>query len=176
MLPTKFNTQDSTTIPAYPRNPIHLVLDNIRSAFNVGSAFRIGDSVCVEKIHLCGISSAPNEKVEKTALGSTQSVPWQYYSTSKESIHELRSQNIPICIVELTSRSVNFWDFCFPKPTALVFGHELYGVGEELFPLADAFISIPMYGKKTTLNVSTSIGVVLFEVLRQWKFQVNQTT
>lgn len=169
----KFNTLDRPGEPEeflnQTRNPIHLVLDNIRSAFNVGSAFRTSDAACIEKIYLGGISAAPpHSKVEKTALKSTESVPWQYYRHTKEAIEDLKKNNIVVCSVELTSASVNFWEYAFPKPVALVFGHELLGVDEEILRLSDCCLSIPMYGKKTTLNVSTSLGVVLFEVLRQW--------
>lgn len=158
-------------IPPGVRNPIHVVLDNIRSAYNVGSAFRTADAVCAQKIYLCGISAyPPHTKIEKTALGSTESVPWQYYGTTREAVLELKAQNIPVCLIELTTKSVSFWDYHFPQPVGLVFGNELYGIEDEVFPLADAFISIPMYGKKMTLNVSTTLGIILFEAVRSIKF------
>lgn len=158
---------DTVSLHQRLRNPIHVVLDNIRSAYNVGSAFRTADAICAEKIYLCGICAyPPNAKLQKTALGSTEVVPWQYYRNTRLAIEELKSQNIPICLVELTSKSIEFWEYDFPQPVALVFGHEVYGIEEEIFPLADAFISIPMYGKKTTLNVSTALGVILFEALK----------
>ena len=145
-------------------------MDNVRSAFNVGSAFRTADAAGVEKIHLCGIAAyPPNPKLEKTALGSTQVVPWQYFSTTTEAITDLKRQKIPICLVELATESVSMWEFQFPRPVALVFGHEVYGVSEELFGMADACVYIPMHGRKATLNVSTAVGIVLFEVLRQWQ-------
>ena len=155
------------------RAPLYFVLDNIRSAFNVGSAFRTADAGSVAQICICGISAyPPNRKLAKTALGATDSVPWKYYDTTTEAIEDLKSQGISICIVELTSRSENFWEHSFAKPTALVFGHEVTGVSEEVLELADHFVHIPMHGKKSTLNVATSVGVVMFEVLRQW----NSTT
>ncbi len=167
----KYNTLDRECSESL-RTPIHLVLDNVRSAFNVGSAFRTADAVRLEKIYLTGISAyPPNPKLEKTALTSTESVPWQYYKTTNLAIAELKAKKIPICAVELTSASIDFWHFSFPNPVALVFGHELEGVGDEVLQQADACVAIPMYGKKTTLNVSTSLGVVLFEVLRQWEFR-----
>ncbi len=166
----KYNTLDRLEQNTPIRTPIHLVLDNIRSAFNVGSAFRTGDAVCVEKIYLTGISAyPPNPKLEKTALSSTMSVPWQYYSKTSQAIAELKEKKISICAVELTSASVNFWDYSFSKPVALVFGHELDGVSEEVLAAADACLYIPMFGRKSTLNVSTSLGVAMFEVLRQWE-------
>jgi tRNA G18 (ribose-2'-O)-methylase SpoU len=152
------------------RHPIFLVLDNVRSAFNVGAAFRTGDAAWIEKICLCGISAyPPNPKLEKTALGSTEVVPWQYYHTTIEAVQELKQHHIPICLVELTTHSVPLWEFHFSQPLALVFGHEVYGVAEEIFGMADSFVSVPMYGKKATLNVSMTLGIVLFEVLRQWQ-------
>lgn len=163
---------DNQQLKQGPRRPIHLVLDNIRSAFNVGSAFRTADAACIQKLYLCGISAyPPHPKLEKTALGSTEVVPWQHYPTTLAAVQELKAQRIPICVVELSTRSINFWDYQFPKPVALVLGHELLGVSDEVFPLADGFVFIPMQGKKTTLNISTATGVVLFEVLRQWAQQ-----
>lgn len=160
---------NSEEIRRGPRRPIHLILDNIRSAFNVGSAFRTADAVCLQKLYLCGISAyPPNPKVEKTALGSSETVPWEYYTSSIEAIQDVKSNNIPVCVVELTTKSTSYWEYKFPKPIALVLGHEVYGISEEIFSMADDYIHIPMYGKKTTLNVSTALGVVLFEVVRQW--------
>lgn len=157
-------------VPRAERHPIFLVLDNVRSAFNVGAAFRTADAAWIEKICLCGIAAyPPNPKLEKTALGSTEVVPWQYYKTTVEAVQQLKQNAISICLVELTTHSVPLWDFHFPKPVALVFGHEVYGVTEEIFGLADSFVSVPMHGKKATLNVSTTLGIVLFEVLRQWR-------
>ena len=161
---------DAQTLRLGVRNPVHLVLDNLRSAYNVGSAFRTSDATCVQKIYLTGMCAyPPNAKLAKTALGSTDTVPWQYYPKTIEAIEDIKSKNIPICIVELATESTNFWDFKYPQPVALVFGHELFGVSEEIFPLGDAFIHIPMYGKKATLNVASALAVVLFEVIRQWK-------
>ena len=169
----KFNTLDSNIeadqLLKGPRNPIYLVLDNIRSAFNVGSAFRTSDAARLQEINLCGISAfPPNPKLEKTALRSTDVVPWKYYKTSLEAVTELKKQKIPVCAVELTNVSSNFWDYSFPKPVALVFGHEVTGVNEEVLQLADKHVYIPMFGRKTTINVSTALGVVIFEILRQW--------
>ena len=159
---------DTEKLKAGKRHGIHLVLDNIRSAFNVGSIFRTADAACVQKIHLCGISAyPPNAKLQKTALGSTETVPWKYYETTLDAIKELKAKKIPICLVELTTKSINLWDYKFEEPVALVFGHEVYGISEDVFDLADHFVSIPMYGKKTTLNVSNALSIVLFEALRQ---------
>ena len=152
------------------RHPIHLILDNVRSAFNVGSAFRSADAALIEHLHLGGISAyPPNAKLEKTALGSTTSVPWSYYPSTVDAIHKLKQNSVAICAVELTSASIAMWQYQFPQPVALVFGHEVYGIDDDIIAMADAFVHIPMYGKKATLNVSTALGIVLFEVLRQWK-------
>jgi tRNA G18 (ribose-2'-O)-methylase SpoU len=169
----KYNTidlpLDPTALLHGERNPVYLVLDNIRSAFNVGSAFRTGDAALVQEINLIGITAyPPHPKLAKTALNSTEVVPWKYYSSGVEAIQYLKQQGICICSIELTSTSTNFWDFSFPKPIALVFGNEVTGVSDEILSLSDKCLYIPMQGKKTTLNVSTSLGVVLFEVLRQW--------
>ena len=171
-LVVKFNQKDleDALVSTPHRHHIHLVLDNIRSAFNVGSAFRTADAALVEQLYLGGISACPpNGKLEKTALGSTTVVPWKYYQSTLDAIRELKQNSVPICAVELTSASIDLWQYHFPQPVALVFGHEVYGIDEDIIAMADDFVHIPMYGKKTTLNVSTALGIVLFEVLRQWK-------
>ena len=166
----KFTIQDPDLVQDFQkRKPVYLVLDNIRSAFNVGSAFRTGDATCVEQICICGISAyPPNPKLDKTALGSTKTVPWKYYKSTVEAIDELKAKKIHICSVELTNSSSNLWEYDFPEPVALVFGHEVYGISNDVLYKSDSFVYVPMYGKKATLNVSTTLGVALFEVLRQY--------
>lgn len=147
---------------------IHVVLDNIRSAFNVGSIFRTADGAgSVEKIYLCGITSPiENPKLEKTALGALEFIPSEHYDTTMEAVEELKEQNIPIYSIELGDKSVDFQKFKYPQEFAVVFGHEKKGVGHEILKISDKIISIPMRGKKESLNVANTAGIILYEATR----------
>jgi len=147
---------------------IHIVLDNIRSAFNVGSIFRTADGAGnVEKIYLCGITSTiDNPKLEKTALGALDFIDSEHYDTTMDAIEELKEQNIPIYSIELDNDSINFQDFKYPDEFAIVFGHEKKGVDPEILKVSDKILSIPMRGKKESLNVANTAGIILYEATR----------
>ena len=148
---------------------IHIVLDNIRSAFNVGSIFRSADGAgSVKKIYLCGITTQiDNPKLDKTALGATEMIPSEYYDTTMEAIGELREKGIPIYSVELTDDAQNFQEIKYPEKIALIFGHEKKGVDEEILKKVDKKIYIPMRGKKESLNVANCASIILYEVTRE---------
>ena len=148
---------------------IHIVLDNIRSVFNVGSIFRSADGAgSVEKIYLCGITSPiDNPKLEKTALGATEMVNSEHYDTTEEAIEELRSRKIPIYAVELTEKAQNFQEIKYPNELAIVFGHEKKGVEEDILNESDNHIMIPMRGKKESLNVANCASIILYELTRE---------
>ncbi|HOC97133.1 MAG TPA: RNA methyltransferase [Candidatus Pacearchaeota archaeon] len=147
---------------------IHIVLDNIRSAFNVGSIFRSADGAGnVKKIYLCGITTdIDNPKLDKTALGATDMVPSQHYDTTLEAIEELKEKGISIYCVELTKDAQNFQKIEYPKKVALVFGHEKKGVDPEILKRADKIIYIPMRGRKESLNVANCASIILYEITR----------
>lgn len=148
---------------------IHIVLDNIRSVFNVGSIFRSADGAgSVEKIYLCGMTTPiDNPKLEKTALGATEMVESEHYDTTQDALDELRSKNIPIYSVELTDDAENFQKIKYPEELALVFGHEKDGVDEEILKESDKKIFVPMRGKKESLNVANCASIVLYEITRE---------
>ena len=146
---------------------IYVILDNIRSAFNVGSFFRTADAVGGCTLFLCGITATPeNPKLIKTALGAANSVPWRYFSNTMEAINDLKKRNIPIFSVELTDQAQHFQKIKYPNELALVFGHERKGVAQPILDLSDEHIYIPMNGIKESLNVATSAGIILYEVVR----------
>ncbi len=156
-------------LPPRPRNPVHVVLDNLRSAFNVGSIFRTADAGAVEHIHLCGMSAhPPNAKLHKTALGAFDYVPWSYYPESTEPLKLLRDKGVPIIAVETTPEAVPHVEFAWPRPAAIVFGNEVHGISPNVLDACDAAVCLPMQGYKNTVNVATAFGVVLYEILRAW--------
>ncbi len=158
-------SENSTTKTAKSKKPrLHIILDNIRSAYNVGSIFRTADATGCAKIYCCGISAyPPNPKLVKTALGATQYVPWEYFDQTTDAVKTLQEKSIPVFAVELTQNSKNYKEMKYPKEFALVFGHEINGVGQPVLDTADETIHIPMRGQKKSLNVATVAGVVMFE-------------
>lgn len=148
---------------------IHIVLDNIRSAFNVGSIFRSADGAgSVKKIYLCGITTEINNpKLDKTALGATEMIPSEHYDTTMEAVEELKEMGIPIYSVELTNDAQNFQQIEYPNKIALIFGHEKRGVDEEILRKVDKTIYIPMRGKKESLNVANCASIILYEITRE---------
>lgn len=169
--PRKVRTVDRQLSPDQigRRQPIHVVCDNLRSAYNVGSFFRTCDAAVVEHLHLCGISAAPpNEKLAKTALGTADFVPWTYHPRSLAAVARLREQGLPIYCAEVTDQSQPLWQVRFPRPVVLVFGHEITGVSDDILRIADACVEIPTGGVKNSINVATAVGIVLYEVLRQY--------
>lgn len=153
-----------------PETGIVLILDNIRSAHNIGSAFRSGDSFGTDKIYLCGIcATPPSAEIHKSALGAEFSVKWEYASDTVSVIRLLKDKGYTVVSVEQTVNSVQLGDF---KPEeghkyAFIFGNEVSGVSQEAVDASDFSLEIPQYGTKHSLNVSVSIGIVLWEAHRQ---------
>ena len=157
-------------LPPVQRNPVHVVLDNIRSAYNVGSAFRTADAGAVEHVHLCGMSAhPPHKKIEKTALGAFEYVPWTYYERTTDALRALGERDIPCVAVEVADGAVPHMEYVWPRPVAVLFGNEVTGVNSKILSRCDAVVCIPMRGYKNSINVATAFGVVLYEILRQWK-------
>ncbi|HQG57726.1 MAG TPA: RNA methyltransferase [Candidatus Dojkabacteria bacterium] len=149
---------------------LHIVLDNIRSVFNVGSIFRTADATGCAKIYICGMTPTPeNPKMYKTALGAIETVPWEYYKTTLDAINELKERHIPIVSVELTDDAYHFQSYDYPHEVALVFGHERLGVNNLVLAQSDAKIMIPMLGIKESLNVANTASIIMFEALREEK-------
>ncbi|RMG61179.1 MAG: TrmH family RNA methyltransferase, partial [Calditrichaeota bacterium] len=137
------------------RLPVSVVLDNIRSLHNVGSIFRTCDAARVEQLLLTGITGRPpRREIDKTALGAVESVPWRYFPSAGETLTRLKQQGYTVYILEQTNQSLPFYKVNFQFPAALVVGNEVFGVDEQLLPLADQCVDIPMFGEKHSLNVS----------------------
>lgn len=171
------------TLP-YEIHPIVLVLDNLRSAYNVGSIYRTAETASVSHVVTCGITpTPPHPRVLKTALTSCETIPTKHYHNVLTAVQDLKAEGYAIVSLETTSKSVLYTDADFAqfKPVnrpcgavgsggiALVVGHEKTGVCEALMDASDVIVEIPTYGRKNSLNVTTALSVVLFELLRQWK-------
>jgi len=151
------------------KHPVIVVLENIRSAYNVGSVFRTSDAFLVESIYIIGYSAKPPHKeIKKTALGAEETVSWKYFKTSAEAIEELKANGYSIYAVEQTRDSIPLNEFNSGVKTALIFGNEVTGVDQSTIHLTDGCIEIPQMGMKHSLNIATAVGVVLWEIVRQF--------
>ncbi len=156
----------------YAKNPIVIVLDNIRSMHNVGSAFRTADAFLCEKIVLCGITAQPpHREIHKTALGATNSVTWEYFESNEEAIGILKNEGYTVASIEQADQSISLENFEInpEDKLALVFGNEVKGVQQEIVKKSDFVIEIPQFGTKHSLNVSVSIGVVIWDLINKMK-------
>jgi 23S rRNA (guanosine2251-2'-O)-methyltransferase len=147
--------------------PFIIVLDNVRSQSNVGSVFRTSDAFLTEAIYLCGITSCPpHREIQKTALGATESVAWKYFPRTMDAIVELRENGYKIIAVEQAEDSVELQDLDIQinQKYALVFGHEVNGVDQEVINCCDMCVEIPQFGTKHSFNIAVSAGIVLWEV------------
>ena len=146
--------------------PVFVVLDSIRSNYNVGSIFRTSDGAMIEKLYLCGYTPHPPKKeILKTALGSTDSVYWEYVKDPKEVVIKLKENGVRICALELTNKSKNYYEVLQNDlPLCLIVGNEITGVSQELIDLCDYSIEIPQYGIKQSLNVAVAYGIAIYEL------------
>jgi 23S rRNA (guanosine2251-2'-O)-methyltransferase len=149
------------------KTPLIVILDNIRSLNNIGSVFRTSDAFLIEKIYLCGITAKPPHKdIHKTALGSTDTVVWEYAKDTLEVVKSLQAEGIKVISIEQAENATMLNDFKpEPKTTyAIVFGNEVKGVQQEVVNTSDVVIEIPQYGTKHSLNISVSCGVVIWDL------------
>lgn len=150
--------------------PVVIVLDHVRSCNNVGSIFRTSDALLIEKIYLCGITATPPDKeIHKTALGSENTVDWEYFVNTQDIIEILRNKGYTMIAVEQVEGSIELQDY-EPSPNeklALIFGNEVKGVQQEVVNLCDKTIEIPQFGTKHSFNISVSAGIVLWEIFKK---------
>jgi 23S rRNA (guanosine2251-2'-O)-methyltransferase len=165
-----------------PRQPIHVVCDDVRSLLNVGLIFRVCDAVRVERLYLCGITGYPpspddvrppwvsdraGRVIAKTAIHTVQFVPWVHRPDAGEVVRELKGQGAQVVAIEQTTGSVEYSSATYLFPICLVVGHERKGVGDPILDLTDLVVEIPMHGMGNSLNVALTLGVCAYEVLRQ---------
>lgn len=153
--------------------PLILILDSVRSHLNVGSVFRTADAFRIEKIYLCGITGTPPHRdIQKTALGATETVAWEFREHILDVVSELKAQNVFVAAVEQAKKSTFLHEFSAPKnqKLAVIFGNEVEGVAQDAVSASDAVIEIPQFGTKHSLNISVSAGMVVWELAKQYLF------
>ena len=156
--------------------PLTVVLDNVRSQHNIGAVFRTADAMRIERVVLCGICCCPpNQELHKTALGAEESVEWIYYKDTTEAVKALQAEGYTVYAVEQAHDSMTLEEaaeqftmhnaqFTIPPKTAIVLGHEVFGVQQEVVDLCDGCIEIPQYGTKHSMNVSVTAGIVMYRL------------
>lgn len=150
--------------------PVAILLNDVRSLYNVGAFFRTADAAGCEKLLLCGITGRPPKKgIAKTALGSEETVPWEHHADTCATVRSLRARNYEIAAVETSVHAVDLFDWQPDFPVCILFGHEVDGLAPALLDLCDTHVRIPMLGRKHSLNVATAGGVVIYELLRKYR-------
>ncbi len=154
------------------KTPLIIILDNIRSLNNIGSVFRTADAFLVKKIYLCGITAKPPHKdIQKTALGAQDSVEWEYTENVMEVVQKLQNEGVFVASIEQAELAVNLNDFSVQKEMtyAVIFGNEVKGVQQKVVTASDVVIEIPQFGTKHSLNISVSVGVVVWDLFVKLK-------
>lgn len=152
--------------------PVICVLDNVRSQHNIGSIFRTSDAFRIEELYLCGITATPpNREINKSALGATESVKWQYFADTSLAVHQLKDAGYKVIAIEQAFGSSNLEDYSpeASEKIALVFGNEVTGVSESIMEIVDACIEIPQFGTKHSFNVSVTAAIVLYHFYTRFK-------
>lgn len=170
---SELNRLDVSEFKQTDKIPLIVILDNIRSLNNVGSVFRTSDAFVLEKIYLCGITAQPPHKeIHKTALGSTESVDWEYVEDTISLVEDLKSSGVLVASIEQAENSTMLQDFEVEanQKYAVVFGNEVKGVQQEVVSNSDYCIEIPQFGTKHSLNISVSCGVVLWDLFKKMRF------
>ncbi|HLK63543.1 MAG TPA: RNA methyltransferase [Bryobacteraceae bacterium] len=150
--------------------PVSVLLDNVRSLYNVGAFFRTADAAGIERLHLCGITGRPpKHAISKTALGAEIAVPWEHSWEPLPMVEAIRQRGYEIAAIETTVHAVDLFDWMPRFPVCVIFGHEVDGIRPEISALCDTHVRIPMLGAKHSLNVATAGGVVIYELLRKYR-------
>ena len=159
-----------------PKNRLYIVLDNLRSAFNVGAIFRLSDAMRVSGLFLCGYTAfPPHLKLQKTSLGTIEYVPWRRFEFTEDAVHFLKEQGIAVWAAETTSMSKPYSKMSYPSELGLVFGNEALGVSREVLEKCDDLVEIPLFGFKNSLNVATSCAVLGFKAIEEMS-QIKKAT
>lgn len=174
----ELNRLSPSTFKSSLKTSLVIVLDNVRSALNVGSIFRTSDAFLLEKIYLCGITAVPPHKdILKSALGATETVTWSYFEKTTDALNELKKNGFRLLAIEQAAESISLLDFKLeqegvkPYKTAIIFGHEVNGIDPEALKICDGCIEVPQYGTKHSLNIAVCAGIVVWDLFVKLKKQ-----
>ena len=163
---------DNQAFQFSPKLPIVVVLDNIRSQHNIGSVFRTADAFRLSGIALCGITAVPPQpEIHKAALGATETVSWSYFDNTIDAVLDLKSRGFSIIAIEQTHESIPLLEYNFvgiDSKIALVLGHEVFGISDNVLELCDLAIEVPMFGTKHSLNISVCAGIVIWDMAKRF--------
>lgn len=153
------------------RHPIYVLLDNVRSVYNVGSIFRTSDAALISKLYLTGYTPHPPRKdIEKTALGAIESVPWEYHKNPIDVIKSLKEKSVKIVALEITDESIPYYEIKPADfPICLIVGNEITGISDDVLSMCDISIEIPQFGIKHSLNVAVAYGIAVFELVKIYR-------
>jgi 23S rRNA (guanosine2251-2'-O)-methyltransferase len=161
---------DLSLLPELPRSALRLVLDHVRSAHNTGALFRTADAAAVDLVYLLGLTPhPPHPQLEKTALGATRYVEWRHHAEAETVLAELTQQDYTLIALDNGPGSIELWDFKWPRRTALVAGNEVEGVSKKLLEASEFRLNLPMHGYKRSLNVTTALGIAIYDYLRTFR-------
>ena len=164
------NTEASAPYDGIATLPVTILLDNVRSMYNVGAFFRTADAAGIAQLYLCGITARPPQRaIAKTALGADETVAWEHAWDPLPFLERLGGTGVEIAAVETTLHAVDLFDWTPRFPVCLVFGHEVDGIRPEVAARCDTHVRIPMLGRKHSLNVATAGGVAIYELLRKYR-------
>ncbi len=152
------------------KHPIFIILDNVLDTYNVGAIFRLADAVAAEKVILCGqTETPPSIRIKRASINTTEWVSWEYFDSAKQAIEnlKLKIENLRVIAVEQDPRNVPYDKADYTFPVAFVVGHETNGVSKEVLDIADQIVELPMWGVNKSLNVMVSLGIVLYEAMKQ---------
>ncbi len=172
----KLNAKELRTTPvdeeaarAMKKNPVTIILDNVLDTYNVGSVFRLADAVAAEKVILCGQTlTPPNSRIKKASINTTGWVNWEYEKNTIDAVKKLKEQGVNIVAVEQDARSNPFHKVSYQFPVAIVVGNETTGIAKDVLDAADMIVELPMWGVNKSLNVMVSLGIVLYEITKNF--------
>ena len=149
------------------QNDLVIVLDNLRSASNIGNIYRLAEALNIKAIYPCGYTAhPPHPKIAKTARNTELETPTHHFVTTSQACQKLKEQNYKLVAVETTSHSIDFWEFSFEIKTALIFGNEALGIEQQILQLCDAIVQLPLLGRKNSINVANCASALLFKAVR----------
>ena len=167
---SELNRKSIEDFKSAKKTPITIILDDIRSLNNIGSVFRTADAFLIEKIYLCGITAIPpNKEINKTALGATETVDWEYHENILEVIEKLKKEETEVYAIEQVENAIFLNEFKVDKikKYAIIFGNEVFGVSQNAISICDGTIEIPQLGTKHSLNISVTTGIVVWDIFNK---------